>query len=78
MVREDMKFIGYRAFYKVRYSIKEKYDMLCKCDKVVYKYYVYSRRQMKEYTCDLIWGFLNSDETVTNEMLKVECTKYRM
>ena len=78
MVREDMKFIGYRAFYKVRYYIQEKYDKLNKSDKVVYKYYVYSRRQLKEYTCDLIWGFLNDDETVTDEMLKLECAKYRM
>lgn len=78
MVREDMKFIGYRAFYKVRYHIQEKYEMLSKCDKVIYKYYVYSRRQLKEYTCDLIWGFLNDDENVTEELLKIECTKYRM
>lgn len=78
MVREDMKFIGYRAFYKVRYKIQEKYDKLNKNDKVVYKYYVYSRRQLKEYTCDLIWGFLNDDETITNEMLATECAKYRM
>lgn len=78
MVREDMKFIGYRAFYKTRYTIQEKYDMLSRSDKVVYKYYVYSRRHLKEYTCDLIWGFLNDDETVTEELLKLECAKYRM
>lgn len=78
MVREDMKFIGYRAFYKMRYNIQEKYDMLSRCDKVVYKYYVYSRRHLKEYTCDLIWGFLNDDENVTEELLKLECAKYRM
>lgn len=78
MVKEDMKFIGYRSFYKMRYEIKKKYEGLSKNDKIIYKYYVYSRRQLKEYTCDLIWCFLNDEENITEETLKLECIKYRM
>lgn len=50
-------------------------------EKQVYKYYVYSHRHIKEYSCDLIWGFLNNDEMdefqVTEEHLNNEAVKYR-
>lgn len=78
MIKDDMKFIGYINFYKMRYAIKYKYNNLSKSDKVLYKYYVYSRRQLREYTCDLIWCFLNDDEFITDEIMKSECAKYRM
>lgn len=83
MVREKMKFIGYRDFYKKHELIKGLYTHLDKNDKRIYKYYVYSRRQLRECTCDLIWRFLNdTDEfdefTITEDMLYDECFKYRM
>ena len=83
MIKEDMKFIGYRAFYNNRKRLKQKYVKLNRDDKIIYKYYVYSRRQLRDYTCDLIWRFLNDngeDEEfiVTTQMLKDECYKYRM
>ena len=50
-------------------------------EKQVYKYYVYSHRHIKEYSCDLIWGFLNNDGMdefqVTEEHLNNEAIKYR-
>jgi hypothetical protein len=83
MIRDDIKFIGYRAFYNKKDRVKEHYKKLNREDKTIYKYYVYSRRQLKECTCDLIWRFLNDDMedeeyTVTETMLKDECYKYRM
>ena len=83
MVKENMKFIGYRDFYKKHSMLKEMYIQLSKDDKRIYKYYVYSRRQLRECTCDLIWRFLNDtdeidDYTITEEMLFDECYKYRM
>lgn len=83
MIKENMMFIGYRDFYKKHHIIKDNYSKLNRNDKVIYKYYIYSRRQLRECTCDLIWRFLNdTDEydefTITPEMLKEECFKYRM
>ena len=50
-------------------------------EKRMYKYYVYSHRHIKEYSCDLIWGFLNNDGMdeyeVTEEHLFNEAVKYR-
>lgn len=83
MIRESMKFIGYLAFYEQKDRIRAEYLKLTRDDKVLYKYYVYSRRKIRECTCDLIWQFLNNLEPdaadfVTDEILKNECRKYRM
>ena len=83
MIREDMKFIGYIAFYEQKDRIKAKYNGLNRNEKELYKYYVYSRRRLKERTCDLIWLFLNDtgediEHRITNKVLKEECRKYRM
>lgn len=82
MIRDNIRFVGYRAFYEKRDYIKAQYSSLDREDKWTYKWYVYSRRQLKEYTCDLIWRFLNNEEDeefkVTEQMLKDECYKYRM
>ena len=49
-------------------------------EKYVYKYYVYSRRLLREKTCDLIWEYLNViDEielAILQELLKDERFKY--
>ena len=82
MMKSDVRFIGYLDFYKKRNTIKTKYINFSREEKWIYKWYVYSRRQLKEYTCDLIWRFLNDDELgedcVTETMLKDERYKYRM
>lgn len=82
MIKDNIRFVGYRAFYEKRNYIKAQYSVLGREDKWTYKWYVYSRRQLKEYTCDLIWRFLNNEEDeefiVTEQMLKDECYKYRM
>lgn len=82
MIRNDVRFVGYLAFYKKKDIIKKRYSNFSREDKWIYKWYIYSRRQLKEYTCDLIWRFLNDEQDeenmVTDGMLKDECYKYRM
>lgn len=78
MIRDDIRFVGYISFYERKDIIKEKYQKLSKDDKLTYKYYIYSRRYLKEYTCDLIWQFLNDDEFITETILKKECVKYKV
>lgn len=82
MIKSDVRFIGYLDFYKKKDAIRNKYVCFSRDDKWTYKWYVYSRRQLKEYTCDLIWRFLNDDEfdeeRVTEQMLMDERYKYRM
>lgn len=62
MVYDTMKFLGYRSFYDNRYVIKELYERLSTSDKYLYKYYVYSRRYLKERSCNIIWEFLNATD----------------
>lgn len=82
MIKDNIRFVGFISFYNRRYIIKELYTALNRDDKLTYKYYVYSRRHLTEYTCDLIWRFLNddfADEQDTIEMLlQKECFKYKM
>lgn len=82
MIRDDIRFVGYLGFYKKKDIIKQRYTKFSREDKWIYKWYIYSRRQLKEYTCDLIWRYLNDDEDeetrVTDAMLKDECYKHRM
>lgn len=62
MVYDNMKFFGYRGFYDNRYKFKGLYEHLSMTDKYLYKYYVYSRRYLKERTCNIIWEFLNATD----------------
>lgn len=83
MIREDMKFVDFIAFCEQKDRIKAKYNKLDRNGKALYKYYVYSRRQLTEHSCDLIWLFLNDGVQsngwiITNDILKKECNKYRM
>lgn len=77
-----MKFIDYIDFYNNRYRIKVRYDCLKKENKIIYKYYVYSRRHLSEHTCNIIWLFLNDsgfDEAniITDNTLREEYNKYK-
>jgi hypothetical protein len=60
MVRDDMRFSDFSDFYVRRNAIKNLYDALSINEKVIYKYYVYSRRYISERICDTMWEFLNT------------------
>ena len=82
MIKDNVRFIGYRGFYKDRHYIKTIYVSMSNQDKQIYKWYVYSRRYLKEYTCNLIWEFLNNidddDTYIMEEKLKDEFNKAKM
>ena len=61
MIRENMRFIDFADFYSRKDTIAESYWDLGYYDKVVYKYYVYSRRHIRERLCDAIWEYLNAE-----------------
>ena len=59
MIRDKMCFDDFCDFYNRRDIIRDIYSRLPSNDKRLYKYYVYSRRVLKEKVCDMIWGYLN-------------------
>lgn len=64
MISDCIKFSNFADFYGKRYLVRDVYSHMYLNDKVIYKYYVYSRRYLKERVCDMIWEFLNAcDET---------------
>ena len=81
MISPSVRFIGFREFCSKCGYIKMVYNRMLYREKRMYKYYVYSHRHIKEYSCDLIWGFLNNDGMdefeVTEEHLNNEAVKYR-
>ena len=62
MVRHSMSFDDFCDFYNRRIIIKAAYGTLSKEEKTVYKYYVYSRRLLREKACDSIWGYINAED----------------
>lgn len=60
MIKDSMRFIDLADFYKRKDDIANKYWDLGYYDKVIYKYYVYSRRHIREKFCDAIWEYLNA------------------
>lgn len=82
MIKDNVRFIGYRGFYNRHDIIKDEYSKMLFEDKQIYKYYIYSRRYLREYTCDLIWNYLNdnldSNEESIEVLLSEECYKYKM
>lgn len=81
MIKEIMKFTTPRDFYNHRDRIKDKYDCLSTNDKIIYKYYIYSKRFISVKTCDILWSFLNDDFDDSSEeyedVFRHECFKYR-
>lgn len=75
---ERLLFIGYMSFYNNKYFIKRVYGLMKLSDKYLYKYYVYSQRYLKTKECDLIWEWLNTDEsdekidTLDNQLYKIQ------
>ena len=80
MVRADMCFVNFCDFYVRRKVIKRLYSKLSTDNKAIYKYYVYSRRILKEKVCNMIWDFLNAEDdeqlNIYAEKLDTEYSKY--
>lgn len=81
MINDSMRITGFKDFYERREIILAKYKRLRPEDKIIYKYYVYSRRYLREKLCDAMWEFLNAvsiEELVdANERLYQGYVKYR-
>lgn len=80
MIKENMRFVNFCDFYDRRFFIRKLYLNLSSDNKQLYKYYVYSRRVLKDKVCDIIWEYLNvmDDEGFINqgELLDKERSKY--
>ena len=81
MIKASLRFDDFCDFYDRKNHIKEAYIKLSGNDKCIYKYYVYSRRIIKERICDIIWGFLNAEDTeelvIYSSQLRSERGKYQ-
>lgn len=62
MIQDEMRFIGFKDFYKRSRKIKSMYDKLSLEEKWTYKYYVYSNALVSQNRLDLIWEYLNEPE----------------
>ena len=62
MIKEEMRFVGYRDFYKRSRLIKQHYHTLSNDEKWTYKYYIYANRLIDDNHADLIWHYLNENE----------------
>lgn len=81
MIDDEIKFIGIRDFYIRCDRIKRRYLLLSRQEKEIYKYYVYAKRHIREYSCDIIWEFLNEEDTdftKIKEKLYSETFRYRI
>ena len=81
MIDDNMRFNGFPDFYSRKDIISGLYIRLGVHDKAVYKYYVYSRRYLRERTCDAIWEYINAatvEELMDAAMhLNQEYVRYR-
>ena len=81
MIRPSMCFDGFCDFYHRRVHIRATYAYLSRDEKTNYKYYVYSRRILRERLCDMIWGYVTAedDEELSNysSLLNTEYTRYQ-
>ena len=60
MINDNMRFNGFPDFYSRKDIISSIYENLTTNDRFLYKYYVYSRRYLRERTCDAIWEYINA------------------
>ena len=54
-----MGFSSFIDFYERKSIIKHRYSLLSFENKIIYKYYIYSKRYIKEWICDAIWNYIN-------------------
>ena len=78
MISEHMKFSNFTDFYNKRYIIRDTYSHMYLNDRVIYKYYVYSRRYLKERVCDTIWEFLNACDGTELELYDMQLNRESM
>lgn len=78
MIRDNVRFSNFSDFYNKRYLIKNEYENMVFNDRLVYKYYVYSRRYLKERVCDMIWEYLNSNDIEELEICDMVLNKENM
>lgn len=80
MIRSNMCFDDFCDFYSKRKFIRALYKNISSDEKATYKYYVYSRRILKEKVCDMIWEYLNAvegeDYAIKQTILTKERSKY--
>lgn len=62
MIKDELRFIGFRDFYKRSRIIKSVYKSLSLEDKWTYKYYIYSNALISQNRLDLIWEYLNEPD----------------
>lgn len=60
MIKDSMRIIDFADFYKRKDVISSEYWKLNYDNKYIYKYYLYSRRHIKERLCDAMWEYLNA------------------
>lgn len=60
MINDSMRITGFKDFYERRQLIMARYNMLRPEDKIIYKYYIYSRRYLRERLCDAMWEYINA------------------
>lgn len=81
MVQDNMRFNGFLDFYSRKDIISGLYANLTINERATYKYYVYSRRYLRERSCDAIWEYINAatiEELMDAEMhLSQEYVRYR-
>lgn len=81
MIQDNMRFNSFLDFYNRKDIISNSYANLKINEKAIYKYYVYSRRYLRERTCDAIWEYMNAmtvEELMDAEMhLCQEYARYR-
>lgn len=81
MIHDNMRFNGFLDFYARKDILSALYANLTISDKFLYKYYVYSRRYLRERTCDAIWEYINAatleELSDAETMLCQEYVRYR-
>ena len=72
-IKEELRFLFCKDFYKDRYIIKREYDKLSTNGKIFYKWFLYSNIHSNLYQKDCMWDFLNSnmDSDKLAESLKI-------
>ena len=78
MISERIKFSNFTDFYNKRYLIRDTYLHMYSHDRVIYKYYLYSRRYLKERVCDMMWEFLNACDDTELELYDMQLNRESM
>ena len=63
MIKEELRFIGFKDFYKRSRIIRSTYMSLSLEEKWTYKYYLYSNSLISLTRLDLMWEYLNEPES---------------